>query len=352
MKKAKIYKPTDFYIRADANETIGIGHVMRCLSIAEEFKRLGGKVKFIIADDRSRPMIENKGFETICLNSKWDDLDCETEKLLGILQNNDAERLLIDSYFITAQYLKRLSEHIFTAYIDDMYCLAYPVNLLINYNFYADIERYHMLYQNVETVPRFVLGCKYAPLRKEFFGIQKEICPCATNILITSGGTDRYNIAGQMLERLLFDERYSAMGFYVVLGRFNQNIDLLQSKYGVYRNVHFLINISNIDQYMKLCDIAITAGGTTTYELFASGIPSIMYTLADNQLDIAKTVSALGIIPWAGDVREDMTLCIENILKWIDIYSSDYQMRKEISAKMQSYIDGKGAERVARSLLR
>ena len=105
-------------------------------------------------------------------------------------------------------------------------------------------------------------------------------------------------------------------------------------------------------KYMKLCDIAITAGGTTTYELFASGIPSIMYTLADNQLDIAKTVSALGIIPWAGDVREDMTLCIENILKWIDIYSSDYQMRKEISAKMQSYIDGKGAERVARSLLR
>ena len=337
-------------IRADANETIGTGHVMRCLSIAEEFQRLGGKVKFIIADDRSRPMIENKGFETICLNSKWDNLDFETEKLVGTLQNNNAENLLIDSYFVTAPYLKQLSKHIFTAYIDDMYSFAYPVHLLINYNFYADIETYQNLYQSAEIKPQFLLGCDYAPLRKEFSNVRKEIHPHITKILITSGGTDRYNVAGQLLERFLSEERYCNIDFYVVLGRFNSNIEALQSMYGNHRNIHFLINIPDMDRYMKLCDIAITAGGTTTYELFASGIPSIMYTLADNQLDIAKKVSALGLIPWAGDVRKDMTLCIDNILKWIDIYLSDYQMRKEISAKMQSYIDGKGAGRIAMQL--
>ncbi len=339
------------FIRADANETIGTGHIMRCLAIAEKIRALCQDVTFIVADSRSRPMIENRGFKTICLDSKWDDLDCETEKLVSVLQKDSADKLLIDSYFVTEQYLKQLSEHVFAAYIDDMYRFAYPVHLLINYNFYADVERYRSLYQKTEVTPELLLGSKYVPLREEFSGIQKEIYPHVTSILITSGGTDCYNVAGHLLERLLAEEQCCTLNYYVVLGRFNQNIDLLQSKYGNCRNVHLLINIPDMAKYMKLCDIAITAGGTTTYELFASGIPSIMYTLADNQLDIAKTVSALGIIPWAGDVREDMTLCIENILKWIDIYSSDYRIRKDISSKMQSYIDGKGAERIAMQLL-
>ena len=120
--------------------------------------------------------------------------------------------------------------------------------------------------------------------------------------------------------------------------------------YGNHRNIHFLINIPDMDRYMKLCDIAITAGGTTTYELFASGVPSVMYTLADNQLEIAKTVSELGIVPYAGDIREDMELCIDNILKHTKIYSECYDLRKDTSLKMQSYIDGKGAGRIAMQL--
>ena len=55
------------FIRADANETIGTGHIMRCLAIAEKIRALCQDVTFIVADNRSRPMIENRGFKTICL---------------------------------------------------------------------------------------------------------------------------------------------------------------------------------------------------------------------------------------------------------------------------------------------
>ena len=94
------------YIRADGNERIGTGHIMRCLAIAEKIRALCQDVTFIVADSRSRPMIENRGFKTICLDSKWDDLDCETEKLVSVLQKDSADKLLIDSYFV--MYLRRI----------------------------------------------------------------------------------------------------------------------------------------------------------------------------------------------------------------------------------------------------
>lgn len=347
----KMYTSTNFCIRADANETIGTGHIMRCLTIADVLRRQGKELIFIVADNRSRSIIENKGFKAICLNSQWDDLGQETEKLTNLLQVNNAEKLLVDSYYVTFDYLNWLRENVFTAYIDDMCSVAYPVDLVINYNIYANKEKYRQLYQNSELKPKFALGCGYAPLRKEFSDIHKEINPYITRILVTSGGTDNFNVTGHLVERFLQEKFFGNIEFYFVLGRFNKNIDILKSKYGKYKNIHLLINIPDMAKYMKLCDIAITAGGTTTYELFASGIPSIMYTLADNQLNIARTVSAMGVIPWAGDVRENMILCINNILKWIDIYSSDYRKRKDISSKMQSYIDGKGAERIAHQLL-
>ena len=342
---------TPIMIRADANEIIGTGHVMRCLSIAEQIHGLGGEVQFVIADNRSQPMIENRGFETICLNSKWNDLDCEKEELIHVIQKNNVKQLLIDSYYVTYEYLKRLKENTFTAYIDDMCSFAYPVDLLINYNIYADVEKYHQLYQNSEKKPNFVLGCKYVPLRKEFSNIHKKINPHVTRILITSGGTDNFNITGHLVERFLQEKYFEKIEFYFILGQFNKNIDILKSKYGNYKNIHLLINIPDMDKYMKQCDIAVTAGGTTTYELFASGVPSVMYTLADNQLEVAGTVSKLGLIPWVGDVRKNMGLCIDNILRQVNIYSESYDLRKNTSLKMQSYIDGRGAERIAELML-
>lgn len=338
-------------IRADANELIGTGHVMRCLSIAEQIRGLGGEVQFVIADNRSQSIIENRGFETICLNSKWDDLDCETEEFIYVIQKNNVKQLLIDSYYVTYEYLKQLKETAFITYIDDMCSFAYPVDLLVNYNIYADIDRYCRLYQTSEQKPKFALGCRYAPLRKEFSNIDKEIHSDVTSILITSGGTDNFNVTGHLIERFLQEKNFENIEFYVVLGRFNKNVDILKSKYGKYKNIHLLLNIPNMDEYMKLCDIAVTAGGTTTYELFASGIPSVMYTLADNQLEIAKTVSELEIVPYVGDIRIDMEFCIDNILKHTKIYSECYKLRKDTSLRMQSYIDGRGAERIAKKIV-
>lgn len=337
------------YIRADANEMIGTGHVMRCLAIAEKIRSSGEDVYFITADNRSVKIIESKGFETLCLDSVWNDLDYETDRIIEIIVSRKIDILLIDTYYVTFDYLSELKKHTKIAYIDDLHEFAYPVDLLINYNIYADKIDYFDIYGG-KNIPKLAIGCDYAPLRKEFCNAKRNVNRTVKNILITTGGTDNYNVTENLIESFKSQEWFYNIDFYFVLGRFNENADMLKNNYEKYKNIHFLVNISDMDRYMKMCDIAVTAGGTTTYELCACGIPSVMYTLADNQLEIAKTVSEKEIIPWAGDVRGNMKDCIDKINFHIEEYCENYSKRFDVSNKMQDICDGRGCERICRLL--
>lgn len=338
-------KKLKFYIRADANEIIGTGHIMRCLSIAQKLRLSGETVRFITSDNHSRQMIENNGFEVICLNSVWNDLEQETDRLIEVINSQDIDVLLIDTYYVTSGYLSIIREHTRTVYIDDLHKFAYPVDMLINYNIYADKIDYLDIYKE-KTVPKFVLGCQYVPLREEFCDVTRNIGLNVNKILVTTGGTDNYNVSGNLIESFKMKKWFLDTDFYFVLGRFNRNVDMLKRLYGGYSNIHFLINIPDMDKYMKMCDIAITAGGSTTYELCACGLPSIMYTLADNQIEMAKTVSEQKLIPWVGDVRENLNECLKGVNFYIESYRSDYELRCRISEKMQEVCDGQGCKRI------
>jgi spore coat polysaccharide biosynthesis predicted glycosyltransferase SpsG len=98
---------------------------------------------------------------------------------------------------------------------------------------------------------------------------------------------------------------------------------------------------------MKEADVAVSAGGSTLYELCAVGTPTITYAIADNQLDNVKQFKNDGLMPYAGDVRHDDF--VSNILKYMEaMVQTDYRM--EISAKMQMLVDGNGAERIVKEL--
>lgn len=334
------------YIRADANEMIGTGHVMRCLSIAKEAQKAGQDVTFIFADERTKQLIEQQGFSGICLHSAWDDLEQEIESLVTVIEQNEIEVLLIDSYYVTEKYLSALRNYVQIVYIDDLHTMVYPVDLLINYNIYSSKYAYEEEYSAAGYDTTFLLGCRYVPLREEFANVVRSIKMVPDKILITSGGTDKYNVLGHLMAELKRQMWFKEFEYYVVMGRFNGHIEKLEAECKNDANIHLLQNISNISDYMRECDIAITAGGVTTYELCASGIPSIMYTIADNQLEIAQTFSESGIIPWVGDVRKDINQCMTNIVQKIVALKSDVCLRKVTSQRMQQMVDGNGSKRI------
>ncbi len=338
------------FIRADANEKIGTGHVMRCLSIAEECRRRGEEVIFIIADDCPRSMVEQHGFSAICLDSVWNDMETEISSLIKVIKDETISVLLIDSYFVTEFYLKEIGRHTKVVYIDDLNQFIYPVDMLVNSNVYAKALGYEERYRKAGLDTKFILGCEYVPLRTEFSYSNRKIKESVSEILITSGGTDPYDVIGGILESFAEELWFDTMVYHVILGCYNKNKRKLEERWKDFPNVILLYGVKDMAGQMDQCDIAITAGGTTTYELCASGIPSIIYTLADNQLGVAREMSRLGVIPWAGDIRSNRQGCLQMIKIYVEKFRESLKIRQNVSTKMQRLVDGSGCMRFVDSL--
>ena len=327
-------------IRADANEHIGTGHVMRCLSIARAFNKAGEEVMFIAADHRSGKLIEGNGFGYVCLESDWEKLEDELPSVKKVIAEKRPALLLIDSYYVTEKYFQELSSVVKTAYVDDLNKDCWDVDWLINYNIFADVYDYS---QYADKRTKLIMGPNYAPLRDEFKERpQHRIRKKVRDVLVSAGGSD----PEQMTEKLIREvcPSYKDTHFHFVVGAMNPRInEITKLEDG---NIVLHINEKNMSTLMQSCDIAISASGSTLYELCACGTPTITFTLADNQLDAAKQFKAKGIAVYAGDSRNNRSLCRE-----IDTYlrglMENEDERRRFSGKMQKLVDGYGAEKIA-----
>lgn len=337
------------YIRTDSNNIIATGHVMRCLSIANMMRKNGEDCIFITADSYSNELINSNGFETICLNSKWNELDEELEALINIIKDRKIQKLLIDSYAVTKNYLITLKKYTKLIYIDDINLFTYPVDLLINYSGTYKQFKYNEQYKNMQT--KLLLGYDYVPLREEFHNINILLRENVKQILFTMGGTDQNNITAKFIENIIKSKIYNNIVFHIVVGSFNENLEVLNELIANYSNIKLHYNVKKISEIMRKCDIAISAGGTTLLELCACGIPTISFTIADNQIEGTQNLSDNNIIMYAGDARKD----IVKMLKWINncIYElcSDYELRQKYSANMKLLIDGNGAMKISEEIL-
>lgn len=331
--------------RVDGNSVIGIGHIMRCLAIAEQIRIMGGNAVFVLADDSAASIIANRGFEVFCLNSKWNELNGEISSFRMMLREKNICTVLVDSYYVTDEYLKAIRENASVCYIDDFNNLEYRVDVMINYNIYGDEVGYLR-----KKYKQMYIGPFFAPLRSEFMNKKERVYKGIEKILISTGGTDEYNVVGNILDSFSKRSDFLEKDFYCILGRFNMNVTELKEKHAGNSNVHFLVDINNISHYMDMCDVAITAGGSTCYELCACGLPAILYTLADNQKSIAYTFEKRKIIPWIGDVRVEMGKCISNLFDELSILNNK-ECWEERSKEMQKLVDGRGAVRLAEALM-
>ena len=121
----------EVYIRVDANDVIATGHVMRCLSIAEQLRKNNVNVTFVTADNNSSDIIRDRKFLVDILNSTWNDFDKEIDIMKEYLIKNQVKLLIVDSYYITANYLNVLSEYTKIIYIDDLKKFEYNVSTVI-----------------------------------------------------------------------------------------------------------------------------------------------------------------------------------------------------------------------------
>lgn len=338
------------YIRTDGNQHIATGHLMRCLSIARSLSGLGAQVTFLVSDLESQALLLDRfdigeNFPVHCFYSQYNMLDHELETILSFLSSieNHCDYLLIDSYFVTVRYLKALKAVVKIAYIDDLEITDSPVDTIINY---AILHK-----KDYSSVPNRLLGGTYTPLRKQFENVNYIIKPQVENIFITTGGTDEYNITCTLLKAFLGDNSpLKNVGFHVLVGSLNSYKKQIYQLASTHQNIKIHENVSEMASLMASCDLAISAGGTTLCELCAVGIPSISFCIADNQLGAVRAFDEKNIIKYAGDARTDSDL-FDEILSSAKTIADSFELRFQMSQAGRNFTDGKGAYRIAASLL-
>ena len=354
------------YIRADANPNIGIGHIMRCLSIADAFKTLGNSLIFILADEYALPLITERGYGAVVLYSDYNNMEAELPlwEAQGIVL---ADLIIVDSYYVTADYLKslkiRVGKNGKLVYMDDLASFPYPVDILVNYNAFAKFPIYKALYESAkEGLPQLILGCSFVPLRGMFRGVKRKRQPKnVKNILISTGGADKLHLSVSLIHILLEKESKQERVYHFLIGTMNTDKDEIRALTHGHDDLIYHENVSDMRGLLEKMDLAVSAAGSTLYEICACGVPLITYTFADNQIPGAEAFRCLGLAMSIGDLRKPLMdsavsgelapSAVQRIIAAIDEKSYDYDWRMEVGYKMQKMIDGFGADRLVKKIL-
>ena len=331
--------------RADGNPDIGTGHIMRCLSLADALQEQGGEITFITAESYFQRLIQTRGYPCTVLGTAYDRMEEELSIFLPIIERERPELVILDSYFVTPQYMEAVKRTVPLLYTDDLNLFDYPVDIVVNYNIYGPDVPYP---QN----KMYLLGPQYAPLRKEFQGVsQRNTKDRVENVLVSTGGTDQYHVALHCAEYLREHLPRENMIFHLVLGAMNQDAAELERIAEELPFIRLHRQITNMCSLMLQCDAAISAAGTTLYELCACGLPTVTYILADNQIQGAQMFQKAGLMPCAGDIREDACF-LERLFELLNSLADDFAQRQRIAEQMQGAVDGRGAARLAEAILK
>jgi len=262
-------------------------------------------------------------------------------QLLSLLKHTDIA--IVDSYLAKSSLYKHISKNVpLAVYIDDYKRINYPRGIVVNGAAEAEKINYP---KNAGT--RYLLGVKYAFIRKEFWGIppEKKIFRNIKNILITFGGGDLLNVTSKVLRFVNY--KYPDLIKKVIIGKTFRNArGMIKAKDS---KIEFLRSLSTqeMKKNMLIADIAISAGGQTLFELARLGVPTIGICCAHNQLLNLTGFTRRGFIKFAGWYNEKTVF--NKIEECLD--ASTYINRLKMSRVGKKLVDGLGPRRVVRFIL-
>ena len=341
------------FFRADGNQIIGSGHIMRCLSLAAAFRRVGEECRFILSDGTFASFVRKNGFLAEILDSDYTKMESGLSDISFLYGRLKPKLIIVDSYYVTERYLRELKRLCPVIYIDDLAAFAYPADGLVNYNIFGRYTVYEKLYRDgAKALPQLFLGPAYAPLREEFQ--QSEVRPQpyrAYDVLISAGGADPVHLISDCLRFLKkAGGAYEEFRFHFIVGAMNKDAEQIIIAAEDLKNAVIHKNVKRMGELMRQCDLAVAAAGSTLYELCACGVPTITYVLADNQIEGAYAFEKEGMMVSLGDIRKQPS-APEAIFQAVGVLAGDLEKRKEMSVRMRECVDARGADRLAAALL-
>ena len=322
---------------------------MRCLALAEVWQDAGGEVCFISACDAPalEVCLKKEGIQILHIGQDAGTLG-DADETVRIASEHGADWIVVDGYHFGAEYQKTIKDSgLSLLFIDDYgHADHYYADIVLNQNIYADMS----FYPKYEPYTRFLLGTKYVLLRREFLkwsGLHRDIPEVARKILVTLGGSDPDNVTLKVIEAVKTVD-LDGLEVKVVVGGAIPHFDLIQETVKVLQNFTLIKNADNMPELMAWADIAISAGGSTCWELLFMGVPSIVIPIAKNQEPIAKELQSLKI---AKGIDDNDLQNSRKLVKLIFEFLQSYEIRSEFAKRMVQYIDGNGSSRIISAII-
>lgn len=338
------------YIRTDANRHIATGHVMRCLTIADELMKQNIDVCFVVSDYESLPLIEENGYKTINMHDAWDTPDIKKEYSVLCKYAKNQDVLLVDSYYIKNDYLNKFRTIFKLVVFDDLFTEKKNADIIINYNVFFRQFDYKGRYGKSEC--KLLLGEKYVPLRTQFQEIKKQEYvrnDDRTEVLLLCGGGDRQNMILSVLRWMQHNEEelFSTCNWNVVIGSYYPKKNEIMMTAAQYQNVLVRENVSNMAELMKQCDLCISAASTVLYECCAMLLPTLFFVVSEDQFYDAEWFSKNDMMLYCGNFIAEKEYSLEILGQNLAQLLTDKEKQQDMKNLMRQSVDTGGAKRIA-----
>lgn len=349
--------------RADANPTIGSGHIMRSLALANHLKKYAGATCLFISRENGVSFFENKITQLGHMLSLIPELsnsispehlphsawlphgqDLDAEFCLKILTDKQKpDWLIIDHYAIGKRWetkMRKRANNILV--IDDLADREHDCDILLDQNLGNKKEKYRSLSPN----SKLLLGPKYALLREDFTTLaRKKIIQKKpiNRINICFGGIDSTGHTLATLKAAIGIETFTPQ-IDIIINKNNKDLGDIKNIAKKRKNISIYVSPNNIAKILSRADLAIGAGGSMSWERSCLGIPSLAIGVANNQTAILSELFQGGYaVGFEYMPHPDEIKIQESIKSLINSPTPLYRIAK----RSRSLVDGNGTRRVA-----
>ena len=358
------------FIRADASLQMGTGHVMRCMTLAKALRQRGIRVAFVSREIPGHlcDFIEDEDF-AVCR------LPCDGAQAMAMIETTDYARwpeatpvqdavetgfaiaasnlpvdwLVVDHYRFDRNWerlMRRFTRNIMV--IDDLADRNHDCELLLDQNLYDNLEtRYD---GRLPAHSAKLLGPAFALLRAEFAVLRRNIRVRTGEIgkiLVFFGGSDVGNMTMKAIEAIALNWS-TGLAVDVVIGINNPNREAIEVATAQLPTAKCHFNVMNMAKLMVEADICIGAAGGTTWERCCLGLPSMVVTVADNQVEATRCLYENSILYFIG---EHSMVSAKEIAETLDLFCSNSGMVRRYSENSLSLVDGMGVQKCVDNML-
>jgi UDP-2,4-diacetamido-2,4,6-trideoxy-beta-L-altropyranose hydrolase len=352
-------------VRVDASTKMGMGHLMRCLSLARDLADDGARVVFLLRSHASRlaGLIEGEGHSVQLLPDpdRRPDLPAVDgtahASWLPVTWQRDAEQtreaidrigpvdwLIVDHYALDARWERMQRERTPRILaIDDLADRDHDCEVLLDQNLVLDMEgRYR---GRLPVACRTLLGPAYALLRREFADGReslRERSGKVARILVCYGGSDPGNETAKALSAIK-SLPHASLAVDVAIGLSNPHIDSISTLCREMPRVELHRGAENMAELMAKADLAIGAGGVMSWERCCLALPTIAVHIADNQTGALTALAGCGAVAYLGSAS---SVTADQIAGTLRSMLDDPARTRAMGLVARTLVDGLGTSRV------